>query len=71
MQLIHFRGRADLLHLLGERVGVKSLEGEVAAEPGEITLREGGADDVITGGRHWNHRNMTIYLKGERGGESN
>ena len=55
------------MHLLVERVRVKSLEREVAAKPGEVTLREGGADEVITGGGHWNHRNMTIYLKREKG----
>ena len=48
---------------------MKSLEREVAAEPGEVTLGEGGADDVITGGGHWNHRNMTIYLTREKGWE--
>ena len=48
---------------------MKSLEREVAAEPGEVTLREGGADDVITGGGHWNDRNMTIYLTREKGRE--
>ena len=67
--LIHLRRRADLLHLLVERVRVKSLEREVAAEPGEVTLGEGGADDIITGGGHRNHRNMTIYLTREKGRE--
>ncbi len=65
--LVHFRRGADLLHLVVEGVRVKSLEGEVASKLGEVTLGEGGADDVITRGGHWNQRNMTIYLKRRRG----